>query len=814
MKFVILKHPNQRRVTGEVKLSWTVPSGNHAARVEIYRNTSPTFSAENRIDDGKVDLSTSMFIDSQLTNGATYYYKIVLVDSDGFSSSGTVITVTPKMATNDKTDTAIPDDSPLDSIPDNTPNTPNITDKTTNEVPTPDTTSTGNVVPSTNPTPNGTEAPGDTTVPKQGTPVNVSPTPVEITDLFIVGTSNVRISWSAPVDTDITIIRIYDNDVSLISFAAADFSSSVTTYLTPLLSVGPHVFSVGVSDGINAEVKSATRSIEVVGAILAEPVIRPPQPVIQNATVSDHNRIRISWHLDLEPTVNSVVLLQDGVAIETFGPPLEDGSYQYTTDELADGTYQFTVRASTLQTSSESSPVVVIVDDRPEIAQFGAATPEPTPTATTLTIDGLTHTGILPDKVIFNWNATGSSHGIEEFRLFENDTLTRTFNAQSTGFVSQPRSIGHYDFRLEALDITGKAAYPVTRSVDINYLRPITNLTVSSNWISLDAGMAVTLNWNNPSQVQFSNIEIRKMIGSPNPSDPYELAPIGRDTTLILPNRTSHVTSVMGGIGYLDVRVKNSDIYSSLKREVIVYPSTWDRLSNATTLGWENSNSISPSLGLLTNTISVNSAIESGNVSPSGIIKYLEITIPGVNMRNAHGIMLSGVSAEIHVVAHLADLLTDPAVQFKNDNQTIGIPEGRLAGIDISDSPYVTVTFKNPTAAHQIVITPHLSNTAINPGIIDNVQYQAKSNAYRLKFKNGMAEFIPPTGETILGVVEFTSAFQGNIRVLDNSGRLKALYPFSIFFDMNKKKYVNLIVKDSQLSVGGNNNQLRFIPPM
>ncbi len=130
---------------GGVKLEWQIPSGNPGTQIQIYRNTSPTFSAEHRIDDGKVDITTTMLVDSQLTNDTTYYYKIMLLDADGFASSSTIVTVTPKALPTGDGGNNVPTDNPLNSIPDNTPNTP-----TPNETPS------GNVTPSDNVTPSET----------------------------------------------------------------------------------------------------------------------------------------------------------------------------------------------------------------------------------------------------------------------------------------------------------------------------------------------------------------------------------------------------------------------------------------------------------------------------------------------------------------------------------------------------------------------------------------------------------------------------------------------------------------------------------
>lgn len=77
----------------QVALSWTVSAG--AVSYNIYRST--TSGGEVKIATTPATITTTSYIDTGLSNGTTYYYKVTAVNSAGESARSTEASVTPRL---------------------------------------------------------------------------------------------------------------------------------------------------------------------------------------------------------------------------------------------------------------------------------------------------------------------------------------------------------------------------------------------------------------------------------------------------------------------------------------------------------------------------------------------------------------------------------------------------------------------------------------------------------------------------------------------------------------------------------------------
>jgi fibronectin type 3 domain-containing protein len=76
---------------GQVMLNWSATSG--AVSYNVYRGTSPGGEATTPIASG---ITTLSFLDTGLTNGVTYYYKVSATDAGGESAPSTEASATPQ----------------------------------------------------------------------------------------------------------------------------------------------------------------------------------------------------------------------------------------------------------------------------------------------------------------------------------------------------------------------------------------------------------------------------------------------------------------------------------------------------------------------------------------------------------------------------------------------------------------------------------------------------------------------------------------------------------------------------------------------
>ena len=79
MSYKIVIQPTANHV---VDLHWTAPSGNDLAGYNVYRGPSAT--SLSKINSGLV--ASTLFDDSSVSNGSTYYYAVTAVEVDGTES--------------------------------------------------------------------------------------------------------------------------------------------------------------------------------------------------------------------------------------------------------------------------------------------------------------------------------------------------------------------------------------------------------------------------------------------------------------------------------------------------------------------------------------------------------------------------------------------------------------------------------------------------------------------------------------------------------------------------------------------------------
>lgn len=75
-------------INTEVRLSWSEQNNNISTGYEIHRSTSPNFTPSSETKIADVSSSTNNF-DDEVPDG-TYYYKVVVYNPYGSSTSGEV----------------------------------------------------------------------------------------------------------------------------------------------------------------------------------------------------------------------------------------------------------------------------------------------------------------------------------------------------------------------------------------------------------------------------------------------------------------------------------------------------------------------------------------------------------------------------------------------------------------------------------------------------------------------------------------------------------------------------------------------------
>ncbi len=611
--------------------------------------------------------------------------------------------------------------------------------------------------------------------------------------------------WSPPVDADISSINVYQNGISIVSFVPSDFTGGLFNYTTPALAPGVYAFNVGVSDGATEVLSNAVNiTVEV-------PNPAPVKPSIQNAVVLNFNTVKLSWTQDAGDTdITSIGIIQNGVEIATFGPN-DHPNNEFTTGALADGVHSLRVRLGDGVNTVLSDPVVIVVDDRPSFTAFAGRVPDPTPAATTLVLDNVTHTGILPDKVILNWATTAGSSPVAEYIIYKNNVEYSRVAGTATGYVSGILPLGTHTLAVEAKDATGKVSDRQVFSATIDYLRPVINLSATYNATT----GAVDLDWHYQ-VVDSTEFEIQKALSS-IPNDPTAFTGTKYTTTssrisITLPHEDRDK------VVYFDVRVKKGNQYSVIQKQVSL------RVNHSANSFWDNLVRVDAA-NQIPLAVWQPDVIPAANIMGNSI-ESLTIHIPGASRNNINSISINSLATGGGYSHTLRSPFSNDIV-FDSSTDLVTIPKSALqtpAGAlpRINDSFDIGVNLGTLQSIHRTVSLLHSSDqNTIDASVVNgsyrnilniNPAWNPLETPTTMTFQNGSVTIQVLSGLTLTGTATFTSRYQGYLTLSNSSGSVNSIVPFSVFYHrVSGTMGINIQVLGSKYPPSGRLDQFDFI---